>query len=103
MEAEHAERAGAEGEPHTVGWRESDPACGENPQQVSVRDQRHRAVDIVDPCDDTIGARADLFGVLPIRGTVLEDDPSLDVREVTTPRQPRLVVVDSRLASSERR
>jgi diaminohydroxyphosphoribosylaminopyrimidine deaminase / 5-amino-6-(5-phosphoribosylamino)uracil reductase len=30
-------------------------------------------------------------------GTVLEDDPRLDVREVPTPRQPALVVVDSRL------
>jgi diaminohydroxyphosphoribosylaminopyrimidine deaminase/5-amino-6-(5-phosphoribosylamino)uracil reductase len=30
-------------------------------------------------------------------GTVLEDDPRLDVRLVDTPRQPHLVVVDSRL------
>ena len=30
-------------------------------------------------------------------GTVLEDDPMLDVRLVDTPRQPTLVVVDSRL------
>ena len=30
-------------------------------------------------------------------GTVLEDDPSLDVRLIETPRQPHLVVVDSRL------
>jgi diaminohydroxyphosphoribosylaminopyrimidine deaminase/5-amino-6-(5-phosphoribosylamino)uracil reductase len=30
-------------------------------------------------------------------GTVLEDDPMLDVRLVDTPRQPHLVVVDSRL------
>ncbi len=30
-------------------------------------------------------------------GTVLQDDPRLDVRDVATPRQPRLVVVDSRL------
>ncbi|WP_349654595.1 bifunctional diaminohydroxyphosphoribosylaminopyrimidine deaminase/5-amino-6-(5-phosphoribosylamino)uracil reductase RibD [Ramlibacter sp. 2FC] len=30
-------------------------------------------------------------------GTVLEDDPRLDVRLVATPRQPPLVVVDSRL------
>jgi diaminohydroxyphosphoribosylaminopyrimidine deaminase/5-amino-6-(5-phosphoribosylamino)uracil reductase len=30
-------------------------------------------------------------------GTVLEDNPRLDVRLVDTPRQPHLVVVDSRL------
>jgi diaminohydroxyphosphoribosylaminopyrimidine deaminase/5-amino-6-(5-phosphoribosylamino)uracil reductase len=30
-------------------------------------------------------------------GTVLADDPKLDVRLVETPRQPHLVVVDSRL------
>jgi riboflavin biosynthesis pyrimidine reductase len=30
-------------------------------------------------------------------GTVLEDDPLLNVRGMDTPRQPHLVVVDSRL------
>ena len=30
-------------------------------------------------------------------GTVLEDNPRLDVREVATPRQPHIVVVDSQL------
>ena len=40
-------------------------------------------------------ARAD--AILTGIGTVLEDDPQLDVRLVETPRQPHLVVVDSRL------
>jgi len=41
--------------------------------------------------------RARACAVLTGIGTVLEDNPRLDVREVPTPRQPHLVVVDSRL------
>ena len=41
--------------------------------------------------------RARACAVLTGIGTVLEDDPQLDVRAVATPRQPSLVVVDSRL------
>ena len=41
--------------------------------------------------------RARACAILTGIGTVLEDDPRLDVREVPTPRQPALVVVDSRL------
>lgn len=41
--------------------------------------------------------RARACAVLTGIGTVLEDDPMLDVRGVDTPRQPHLVVVDSRL------
>ncbi|WP_439115653.1 bifunctional diaminohydroxyphosphoribosylaminopyrimidine deaminase/5-amino-6-(5-phosphoribosylamino)uracil reductase RibD [Hydrogenophaga sp.] len=41
--------------------------------------------------------RARACAVLTGIGTVLEDDPMLDVRLVQTPRQPHLVIVDSRL------
>ncbi|MEC5212060.1 diaminohydroxyphosphoribosylaminopyrimidine deaminase/5-amino-6-(5-phosphoribosylamino)uracil reductase [Polaromonas sp. CG_9.5] len=41
--------------------------------------------------------RARASAVLTGIGTVLEDNPRLDVREVQTPRQPHIVVVDSRL------
>ncbi|MDB5844528.1 MAG: 5-amino-6-(5-phosphoribosylamino)uracil reductase, partial [Polaromonas sp.] len=41
--------------------------------------------------------RARACAVLTGIGTVLEDNPRLDVREVSTPRQPHIVVVDSRL------
>ncbi|TPG27320.1 bifunctional diaminohydroxyphosphoribosylaminopyrimidine deaminase/5-amino-6-(5-phosphoribosylamino)uracil reductase RibD [Variovorax guangxiensis] len=41
--------------------------------------------------------RARASAVLTGVGTLMEDDPRLDVRRVETPRQPHLVVVDSRL------
>jgi diaminohydroxyphosphoribosylaminopyrimidine deaminase / 5-amino-6-(5-phosphoribosylamino)uracil reductase len=41
--------------------------------------------------------RARACAVLTGIGTVLEDNPRLDVRLVETPRQPHLVIVDSRL------
>jgi len=41
--------------------------------------------------------RARASAVLTGVGTLMEDDPRLDVRLVETPRQPHLVVVDSRL------
>lgn len=41
--------------------------------------------------------RARACAVLTGIGTVLEDDPMLDVRLAPTPRQPHLVIVDSRL------
>lgn len=41
--------------------------------------------------------RARACAVLTGIGTVLADDPSLNVREVSTPRQPVRVIVDSRL------
>ena len=41
--------------------------------------------------------RARACAVLTGIGTVLEDNPRLDVRQVEAPRQPHLVVVDSRL------
>lgn len=41
--------------------------------------------------------RARACAVLTGIGTVLEDDPQLDVRLVDTPRQPHAVLVDSRL------
>ncbi|MBL0420483.1 bifunctional diaminohydroxyphosphoribosylaminopyrimidine deaminase/5-amino-6-(5-phosphoribosylamino)uracil reductase RibD [Ramlibacter sp. AW1] len=46
---------------------------------------------------DGHGWRARAGAVLTGIGTVLEDDPMLDVRLVETTRQPLLVVVDSRL------
>jgi diaminohydroxyphosphoribosylaminopyrimidine deaminase/5-amino-6-(5-phosphoribosylamino)uracil reductase len=41
--------------------------------------------------------RARASAVMTGVGTVLEDDPRLDVRLVATPRQPHLVVIDSHL------
>jgi len=47
--------------------------------------------------DDGHAWRARACAVLTGIGTVLEDDPLLDVRAVPTPRQPTLVVMDSQL------
>ncbi len=47
--------------------------------------------------DDGHAWRARACAVLTGIGTVLEDDPQLDVRAVPTPRQPALVVMDSQL------
>ncbi len=41
--------------------------------------------------------RARACAVLTGIGTLLEDDPQLNVRDVDTPRQPALVIVDSKL------
>lgn len=41
--------------------------------------------------------RAQACAVLTGIGTVLEDNPRLNVREVETPRQPQIVVIDSKL------
>jgi diaminohydroxyphosphoribosylaminopyrimidine deaminase / 5-amino-6-(5-phosphoribosylamino)uracil reductase len=46
--------------------------------------------------------RARACAVLTGIGTVRDDDPMLDVRLVETPRQPHLVIVDSRLETSPR-
>jgi diaminohydroxyphosphoribosylaminopyrimidine deaminase/5-amino-6-(5-phosphoribosylamino)uracil reductase len=47
--------------------------------------------------DDGHAWRARACAVLTGIGTVLEDDPQLDVRAMSTPRQPILVVMDSQL------
>lgn len=47
--------------------------------------------------DDGHAWRARACAVLTGIGTVLEDNPQLNVRAVATPRQPTLVVVDSQL------
>ena len=48
--------------------------------------------------DDGHVWRARACAILTGIGTVREDDPQLTVRAVSTPRQPRRIVVDSRLA-----
>jgi diaminohydroxyphosphoribosylaminopyrimidine deaminase/5-amino-6-(5-phosphoribosylamino)uracil reductase len=50
--------------------------------------------------DDGHWWRARACAVLTGIGTVKEDDPQLNVRAVETPRQPRRIVVDSRLEIS---
>ncbi|RYH70409.1 MAG: bifunctional diaminohydroxyphosphoribosylaminopyrimidine deaminase/5-amino-6-(5-phosphoribosylamino)uracil reductase RibD [Alcaligenaceae bacterium] len=41
--------------------------------------------------------RARACAILTGIGTVLDDDPRLDIREVPTPRQPKVVIIDSQL------
>jgi diaminohydroxyphosphoribosylaminopyrimidine deaminase/5-amino-6-(5-phosphoribosylamino)uracil reductase len=47
--------------------------------------------------DDGHAWRARACAILTGIGTVVQDDPQLNVRAVATPRQPRRIVVDSRL------
>jgi diaminohydroxyphosphoribosylaminopyrimidine deaminase/5-amino-6-(5-phosphoribosylamino)uracil reductase len=48
--------------------------------------------------DDGHAWRARACAVLTGIGTVRQDDPQLNVRAVATPRQPRRIIIDSRLA-----
>jgi diaminohydroxyphosphoribosylaminopyrimidine deaminase/5-amino-6-(5-phosphoribosylamino)uracil reductase len=48
--------------------------------------------------DDGHAWRARADAVLTGIGTVLQDDPQLNVRAVATPRQPRRIVIDSKLS-----
>lgn len=50
--------------------------------------------------DDGHWWRARACAILTGIGTVLEDDPQMTVRAVETPRQPRRIVIDSRLQIS---
>lgn len=50
--------------------------------------------------DDGHRWRARACAILTGIGTVLEDDPQMTVRAVDTPRQPRRIVIDSRLQIS---
>jgi diaminohydroxyphosphoribosylaminopyrimidine deaminase/5-amino-6-(5-phosphoribosylamino)uracil reductase len=50
--------------------------------------------------DDGHWWRARACAILSGIGTVMEDDPQLNVRAVDTPRQPRRIVVDSKLQIS---
>ncbi len=52
--------------------------------------------------DDGHAWRARVCAVLTGIGTVQKDDPQLTVRAVVTPRQPRRIVVDSKLAINEK-
>ncbi len=50
--------------------------------------------------DDGHWWRARACAVLTGIGTILEDDPQLNVRAIDTPRQPHRIVIDSRLQTS---
>lgn len=52
--------------------------------------------------DDGHAWRARACAILTGIGTVQKDDPQLTVRAVVTPRQPRRIVLDSKLAINER-
>lgn len=65
--------------------------------QTALEDGRSQWITGEDARTDGHAWRARACAVLTGIGTVLEDDPRLDVRLVPAPRQPHLVVVDSRL------
>jgi diaminohydroxyphosphoribosylaminopyrimidine deaminase / 5-amino-6-(5-phosphoribosylamino)uracil reductase len=65
--------------------------------QTALADGTSQWITGADARKDGHAWRARSCAVLTGIGTVLADDPLLDVRHVTTPRQPHLVIVDSDL------
>lgn len=65
--------------------------------QTGLQNGQSQWITSPDARSDGHAWRARACAVLTGIGTVLEDDPQLNVRDLNTPRQPHLVVVDSRL------
>lgn len=68
--------------------------------KTALHDGRSQWITSAAARDDGHWWRARACAVLTGIGTVMHDDPQLTVRAVETPRQPRRVVVDSRLQIS---
>ena len=65
--------------------------------KTALHDGRSQWITSPQARDDGHWWRARACAVLTGIGTVREDDPQLNVRAVETPRQPRRIVIDSRL------
>jgi diaminohydroxyphosphoribosylaminopyrimidine deaminase/5-amino-6-(5-phosphoribosylamino)uracil reductase len=65
--------------------------------KTALHDGRSQWITAPEARADGHAWRARACAILTGIGTVLEDDPQMNVREVETPRQPQRIVVDSRL------
>ncbi len=65
--------------------------------RIALHDGRSKWITSAEARADGHAWRARACAILTGIGTVLKDDPQLNVRAVDTPRQPRRIVIDSRL------
>ena len=68
--------------------------------KTALHDGRSQWITSAQARDDGHWWRARACAILTGIGTVKEDDPQMNVRAVETPRQPRRIVIDSRLEIS---
>src|SRR5947207_4159352 len=91
--AERAQRRRIEREEPAVARVEPEPARGQHPQQMPVREEQHVAVSRAHLLDHAVGPRPDLLGRLAVRRAVTEDRPARSLLTDLGRRLPLVVAV----------
>src|SRR6266542_3414121 len=76
LPAEHRDRCGFELEQPAVAHRQAEPACGERPKHVAVREGERVERLAANPGDDSVDPRGDVSRRLAILRTVTPDRPA---------------------------